>query len=383
MPYVAPTRRTPRTNEVPDWLSLFPAEKPEPAGEFERPPAEDPFELFPPERRLIEEPALLATRQLPPVPRPALRIVVEPIDMGWRLPEIHLSPNAKAMMATGVAVILFTLFVRSRPPVVPDIVHPPAIDVAAPATQTASAPGAPASVIQVASRGGATVATPPAPTRTTPSETTSPATTPLRAATSAQGNAPVGRSNGAANGAANGATKPQPFLPPTPATTIPALTTSLVSAVLPPTPAVEPPRVAARTPATVPPPTPPATPDAEPEPPAAPPAPRPTEEAAIESVLGGYRSAYSALDIRDVQRVWPQVDRRALERTFADLEEQSLQFDGCRIDITGRDARASCTGSARLVAKGAARPKLESRRWEFLLSKIGTDWKILSAQARR
>jgi hypothetical protein len=108
-----------------------------------------------------------------------------------------------------------------------------------------------------------------------------------------------------------------------------------------------------------------------------------SDAAAIESVLGGYRTAFSALDIRDVQKVWPQVDRQALERTFAELEQHSMQFDDCRIDITGRDAKAQCTGIARSVAKTNPKPRLESRRWDFTLSKIGSSWLILSAQTKR
>lgn len=107
------------------------------------------------------------------------------------------------------------------------------------------------------------------------------------------------------------------------------------------------------------------------------------DRAAIEAVLGRYSSAYSALDAGGVQKAFPQVDRRALERTFAGLAEQSLAFDDCRIDITGRDARATCSGSARSTTKNGSRPQLESRRWDFTLSKIGSAWLILSAQSRR
>jgi hypothetical protein len=111
--------------------------------------------------------------------------------------------------------------------------------------------------------------------------------------------------------------------------------------------------------------------------------PRAADTAAIESVLGRYRSGYEALDIGAVQKTFPKVDRQALERSFGELAEQSLQFDDCQIDIAGRDARVACTGSARSVTKSNARQRFESRRWDFTLSKIGSAWLILSAQSKR
>ena len=376
-----------------DWLALFPSEGPSKPGEFERPRIEDPFELFPLERRLLDPEPVLPTRQLQPLPRPAIRIVVEPIDPGWQLPRIQLSAPAWTMILTGVAVMLLSVFMWTRLPPLPEVAQivseEPArsIDVprgAGPAGGTwtlartakgwtletgetayvdlaaLAATGKSLPIPQPKASPAARVPTPPAlpakpgtpPTR--PAEVIASRSEPATAAiTPPAGITPPAAATFAADVNAGS--------PPTLATArVPdvALAT-LAPAALTPPPADPPPRATD------------------------PVAGRAADTAAIESVLGRYRSAFGALDVHDVQRVWPQVDRRALERTFSEVDEHALQFDGCRIDITGRDARAACSGIARSLPKGSARPKLESRRWDFTLSKIGTDWLILSAQTRR
>ena len=373
------TTKASRPSEGVDWLALFPSENAPKPSDPEQPPVEDPFELFPLERRLLDIPLAPATplappappvvpaRQLRPVPRPAIRIVVEPIDPGWGLPEIQLSAPAWTMILTGVAMLLLIVFVRTRLPVMPDVAHTFAVEQArsidVPSFALAALRGA-VSAPPAAATTGRTLPIAPAQASIAARGPTSPAkpgTTPPRSA-----DAIAPRS-----------------APTTAAITPPAAATlgADVNAGSPLT--LEPARIADVAPATV-------VPASFTLPPAAPPARvtdptalRATETAAIESVLGRYRSAFTALDVRNIQRVWPQVDRRALERTFSEVDEHALQFDDCRIDISGRDAHAACSGSARSLPKGSTRPKLESRRWDFTLSKIGTDWLILSAQTRR
>ena len=379
-----------RPTEAVDWLELFPSEQVLKPSEVEQPPVEDPFELFPlerrlldppPERRLIDPPTALPVndprpalpelpaRQLRAVPRRAIRIVVEPVAPVWRLPEIHwrlpeieLSERAWTMILTGVAVMLLIVFVRTRLPLMPEVAHAlapePARSIAVPSFGLAAPKGV--------------VSAPPAATtgRTLPIAAAQPSLAARVQTSSAKpGSAPPRSADAARSEPAAVSTPPVAGMfgasvnPGSPLTLEPARVQDVALATVVPV-------------AFTPPPAPPARP-------ADPATLRAADTAAIESVLGRYRNAFSALDPRDIQKVWPQVDKRALERTFAEVDQHSLEFDACRIDITGRDARAACSGSASLVPKGSPRPRLESRRWDFTLSKIGSDWLILSAQSRR
>jgi len=114
----------------------------------------------------------------------------------------------------------------------------------------------------------------------------------------------------------------------------------------------------------------PATPEAQ--------AARAAETPAIDGVLGRYRAAFGALDATRVTEVWPAADRAALERTFAGLTFQSLEFERCAIDVRDRDAQASCRGRARIVTKATAKTFLEPRRWDFILRKDDRGWVIRS-----
>jgi len=90
----------------------------------------------------------------------------------------------------------------------------------------------------------------------------------------------------------------------------------------------------------------PATPEAQ--------AARAAETPAIDAVLSRYRAAFAALDATRVTEVWPAADRAGLERTFAGLTFQSLEFERCAIDVRDLDAHASCRGRARVVTKATA-----------------------------
>jgi len=360
-----------RASEGVDWLALFPTEQTEKPGALEGPAREDPFELFPRETRLLEPPPMrlldpppvVPVRHLRAVPQPAVRILVEPSWPVWRLPEIQLSEFSRTMILTGVAAFLLIVFVRTRLPLMPDVPHAIVLEQAR-AIDIPSFALAPPKGIRPAARSATTGQTLPIATAqtslaarlSTPPE--KPGATPTRSAGAIaprSGPATAAITPPAATfGADVNAGSP---LTPEPAR-VPDVTPTLVPAVLT---APAPPPARVTDPATV----------------------RASDTAAIESVLGRYRNAYTALNMGEVQRVWPQVDRRALERSFSEVDENALQFDDCRIDITGRDARAACSGSARSLPKGSTRPKLESRRWDFTLSKIGTDWLILSAQTRR
>jgi hypothetical protein len=375
-PHVTHAPKSSPSGDQTDWLALFPAEQGPRRSEFERPSDDDPLELFPRERRLIEPPQFLPTRQLPPAPRPAApvaaRIRIEP---GWEWPRLHLTPLAWATLVAIAAMPMIVFLRATRMPALPDVlpasVTAPAADIALPAFALDSTPR------DVAPPPAATV---PAPDSTTPvaplqaaivkpgvvapSRSTAP---PVR-----QADPPRVPSGAAAQTTSNSAAASTPPSPP-PVATPPATEPVRVSD---PPPVVTAPPAVVTLPAA-------ALPEETGERAVDPATPRAADTAAIESVLGRYRSGYEALDIGAVQKTFPKVDRQALERSFGELAEQSLQFDDCQIDIAGRDARVACTGSARSVTKSNARQRFESRRWDFTLSKIGSAWLILSAQSKR
>ena len=134
------------------------------------------------------------------------------------------------------------------------------------------------------------------------------------------------------------------------------------------------------------------TPDMAPRPTPAPPVtpvppptpvPERTDEAGVQAALQRYASAYSRLDARAAQAVWPSVDARALERAFEGLESQSLALDRCELDVGQTLATADCRGTATYVRRiGSKAPRTEPRAWTFNLRKSGDSWHILSAAAR-
>ncbi|HVH26159.1 MAG TPA: hypothetical protein VM818_05350 [Vicinamibacterales bacterium] len=117
-------------------------------------------------------------------------------------------------------------------------------------------------------------------------------------------------------------------------------------------------------------------PASEPPPPAA-------DTAAIETVLGRYRSAFSALDVGAARAVWPSVNERALDRAFDRLEKQELSFNRCWIGVAGARAEADCSGTVRYVPKVGSRDlQVDSRTWKFGLRKVSDGWSIETVEAR-
>jgi hypothetical protein len=107
------------------------------------------------------------------------------------------------------------------------------------------------------------------------------------------------------------------------------------------------------------------------------------DEELVRQALQKYRAAYSGLDARLAQAVWPGVDRTALTRAFSGLESQELEFSACRVDLRGSTANAVCRGSASYVPKvGSREPRLESRVWDFALRKANGNWQIETARAQ-
>ncbi len=102
---------------------------------------------------------------------------------------------------------------------------------------------------------------------------------------------------------------------------------------------------------------------------------------AIQAVLNRYRDAVSMLDVTGVREVWPNANVEALQREFAGIRDQNLEFEGCRISSVGTTASASCAGVLETGFRaGGRRPRVERRLWQFTLRKSGEAWRITQLQ---
>jgi hypothetical protein len=118
--------------------------------------------------------------------------------------------------------------------------------------------------------------------------------------------------------------------------------------------------------------------------PAAAPAPAPVDETArVRSVLSRFETAYSELNARAAQAVWPGVDGRSLARAFQGLEAQRLSLGQCALAIDGVTARAECDGSATWTPKIGGGTRTEARHWKFELQNTGGAWQIVTAASAR
>jgi hypothetical protein len=113
-----------------------------------------------------------------------------------------------------------------------------------------------------------------------------------------------------------------------------------------------------------------------------PPPAEPAQEPLVRGALNRYAAAYNTLDAAAAQRVWPGVNRAALTRAFEGLSAQSLSLGDCRVDVTGRTARATCAGTASWTPRVGAGSQTESRVWSFALERTGENWQIVSARVQ-
>jgi hypothetical protein len=116
-----------------------------------------------------------------------------------------------------------------------------------------------------------------------------------------------------------------------------------------------------------------------------PPAPRPErvdESSLVRRVLSQYEAAYSTLDARAAQRVWPTLDAHALSRAFDGLQSQHVSLGTCNVALTSAGARAECRGSAEWTPKVGGGTRTEARRWSFDLRKTDGQWRIIDATVR-
>ena len=110
---------------------------------------------------------------------------------------------------------------------------------------------------------------------------------------------------------------------------------------------------------------------------------RSSPEAAIQTVLTRYQTAYRNLDAVAARAVWPSVDTKALGKAFDRLERQDVTFDSCAIAVSDIGAVASCEGFARYVPRvGNKAPHDDRRQWDFTLSRVDDIWQIDTVSAR-
>lgn len=109
---------------------------------------------------------------------------------------------------------------------------------------------------------------------------------------------------------------------------------------------------------------------------------QPPQESLVNSVLARYAKAYSDLDVDAAERVWPTVNRSALTRAFDSLESQRVTLGECRVQVDGRAARATCTGSATWTPKVGGREHTDARSWMFDLERGAAGWQITSARVQ-
>jgi tetratricopeptide (TPR) repeat protein/predicted Ser/Thr protein kinase len=168
---------------------------------------------------------------------------------------------------------------------------------------------------------------------------------------------------------------PAPDVRPAPVREPPAVQPQQPLAAAPPPPAVTPTAPPAVTPAARPPIQTTVPPVVQPSPAPASPA-RASEEPAIRALIGSYAEAYSSLNVRDVQKVYPGVNAAALQKNFSQLKSQKVQIQGEQVQVNG--AMATVTLTWQTVGVGQVGGALSaSQKVELTLQKTGSAWIIV------
>lgn len=360
----------------PDWLARFPSEVCPPEAVFDQQVASAIVEQSPADRQRL----LSSTRPMPviaprlvraavfllvtvalgvtgaivvlgvlvPSPSQSASDALTSVPAGTLMSVPTSAPASEAASApdsppAGVIAPPIQQTVSSGAPSATETRHaPPRRDVAVPSQSTAATPSNPPLNLKTAPRPSAAPLTstpsaaiwpPPAMARAKWSEST----TPL--------DAPAGRASAT----------PPPVSSPPPSPPPPAPRPAATVAPSEPTPVVSP-EVTARI----------------------------AKTASVQSVLDRYRNAFDSLDANGVEAFWPGADVRALNRAFAQIESQRLQFDHCDINLAGVRAFASCDGYAEYTRKAGTRDvRLEPRHWAFTLGEGKNGWVILGVDARQ
>lgn len=104
----------------------------------------------------------------------------------------------------------------------------------------------------------------------------------------------------------------------------------------------------------------------------------PTDEAHVRTAIERYAATYRAGDEDTGSAVGTPVDARAVSRTLAGLDAQSLELGRCHLDVRASAARAECPGWATSVPSvGGSTPQPVAGMWSFQLRKVEGAWQIV------
>lgn len=104
--------------------------------------------------------------------------------------------------------------------------------------------------------------------------------------------------------------------------------------------------------------------------------PEPAPPEALD-VVRQYAAAYSRMDARATQAVFPSADRRSLVTTFTGLREQHLSLSGCKGQRVGVGAAVTCRGTLRYRPRvGDHSTRTRQGVWTFALAPTGDAWRI-------
>jgi hypothetical protein len=103
----------------------------------------------------------------------------------------------------------------------------------------------------------------------------------------------------------------------------------------------------------------------------------------LQQILARYEQAYDRLDASAAAAVWPSVDVRGLERAFARLSQQDLEFSRCVFGVSSVDATVTCSGELRYVRRvGNTAPRVEPHSWVIQFRHVGGEWRIVSVAGK-
>ncbi len=95
-----------------------------------------------------------------------------------------------------------------------------------------------------------------------------------------------------------------------------------------------------------------------------------------------YESAYTRMDVRATQAVWPTADRQQLVAAFTALREQRLTLARCVPTLAGTHATVTCRGTLRYRPRvGDHSTRTETGPWRFELERAGDGWVVTAVQA--
>ncbi len=110
----------------------------------------------------------------------------------------------------------------------------------------------------------------------------------------------------------------------------------------------------------------------------APPAAAIDESEGVRAALRRYETAYESLDVGAVRGAWPSLsdsDSRALARAFAGYDRLQMGLEGCRIQVEGANATATCRVSQTIDVKVGS-DLSSNQQITFRLRKTGDAWTI-------